>query len=97
MAFGGKSVRNILLDIRSLCHIGLIYLITMSGLVEEVHSSLKKTIELLEQEIHVEEDYKRILKLSHLIRDIDRLQPLRACGLFRKGSCHCLTSLCLFH
>ena len=63
----------------------MIYLITMSALAEEVHGSLKKTTDLLEQEIHVEEDYKRILKLSHLIRDIDRLQPLKACGLFRKG------------
>ena len=58
----------------------------MSGLVEEVHTSLKKTLAILEDEIHVEEDYKRILKLSHLIRDIDRLQPLKACGLFRKDS-----------
>lgn len=65
--------------------LGLIYLITMSGLVEEVHSSLKKTTQILEQEIHVEDDNRRILKLSHLIRDIDRLQPLKACGLFRKG------------
>ena len=64
----------------------MIYLITMSGLVEEVHTSLKKTLAILEDEIHVEEDYKRILKLSHLIRDIDRLQPLKACGLFRKDS-----------
>ena len=65
--------------------LGLIYLITMSGLVEEVHCSLKKTTHILEQEIHMEEDNRRILKLSHLIRDIDRLQPLKACGLFRKG------------
>ena len=66
----------------------MIYLITMSRLVEEVHASVKRTTELLEQEIHEEQDYKRILRLSHLIRDIDRLQPLKACGLFRKGPSH---------
>ena len=73
-------------------------MITMTGLAEEVHASLKKTTDLLEQEIHLEEDYKRMLKLSHLIRDIDRVQPLKACGLFRKGPCRdCrLIVLCLF-
>ena len=54
----------------------------MSGIMEDTYNSLKDLTTPLENQIETADKYQNVLKLGHLIRDIDRVQPMRPMGLF---------------
>ena len=54
----------------------------MSGIMEDTYISLKDLTIPLEDWIETTDSYKVVLKLGLLIRDIDRVQPMRPMGLF---------------
>ena len=56
---------------------------TFSGLVEETFTCLKKTSVAVEGEMMNETDCRRILELGQLRRELDKVQPISACGFFR--------------
>ena len=56
---------------------------TFSGLVEEAFASLVKTSPAVEREMVAETDSRRISTLGRLSRELARVQPISACGLFR--------------
>ena len=59
---------------------------SLSGIVEDTFTCLKRISSVLEQELLAERDSYRVTRLGQLIRDIDRILPLSARGLFRKVS-----------
>lgn len=54
----------------------------MSGIMEDTYISLKDLTIPLEDWIETTDSYKVVLKLGHVIRDIDRVHPMRPMGLF---------------
>ena len=71
---------------------GLVFLLSVSGLVGQTFLAVKEITSCLERELQVETDCVRLARLSHLTRDVDRLQPLTACGLFREAQSSVFTS-----
>ena len=62
----------------------MIYLITISGLIEDTFLTLKSLSGGVEVIMARETDTRRLSRLGLVGRDIDRLQPMSACGLFRE-------------
>ena len=62
----------------------MIYLITISGLTEDTLLTLKSLSRGVEVNMARETDTRRLSRLGLVTRDIDRLQPMSACGLFRE-------------
>ena len=71
----------------------LVFLFSLSGLVGEAFLAVKEITSSLERELQAETDLARQARISQLTRDIDRLQPLTACGLFREVQSSLLTFL----
>ena len=70
-----------------LWYVALIWLWNMSGIFEEGFNSIKDLTKPLESKIDEYEmnpptNYHFILRLGHLIRDIDRVKPISPLGLF---------------
>ena len=62
--------------------LALLWIGSMSAIMEETYNSLKDLTTPLENQIEITDKYQNVLKLGHLIRDIDRIQPMRPMGLF---------------
>ena len=61
-------------------------MITISGLIEDTFRTLKSLSRGVEVNMarEADTDTRRLSRLGLVSRDIDRLQPMSACGLFRE-------------
>ena len=59
-------------------------MITFSGLIEDTFLTLKSLSRGVEVNMAREADTRRLSRLGLVTGDLDRLQPVSACGLFRE-------------